>query len=529
MGTLRELQELRAEAFSFAQAEARDRHLRATGRPPQESLRARVKAHPRLCSRDGVQEVQDALSRALERAKSDDGASGQGRVARLSGLRELVVRARAQALEPQAAQELLDFDLHPSVRPPGDRGLHGALPPLLVRTELPLERSRTRRFELESALADASSRLDDARTATFDAGATALGELNLGDPLAAALALHARGFSPPPKDVTLLTHVERTAQHVLDATDPIARDLGAFFLERITQARPHPGDASLHDLLHLIHAPPCASAFIRGELLRTVRRFAEGLRLDLSGGSHVKLDELDPQERPHAWPLASAHGVDVPYQARVALLPQEGPRALAALLAAVAESQRMTGPSSEAPPEDSWTCDPAVAFANGDVFAALARTPGFLTRLAKTELHRDDERTLALADLFATRTAAARTLASIEAFRLGLSARTASVHQDLFARAALCTLPSGLALEGLDPWLTSFAELRGRMLAARIRAFFVERFDEDWFRNPRVLASLGSLWVRGGRPQVNELWSEVAPGEVPSAEALVRDLTHACA
>ena len=145
------------------------------------------------------------------------------------------------------------------------------------------------------------------------------------------------------------------------------------------------------------------------------------------------------------------------------------------------------------------------------------------------ELSVDDARSLSVAHLFHARIAAAQTLSALEALRSGLDARTASLHRDLFARASLTALPSGLALRDLDLFLGSWAELRGLTLAARTRSHLRERFDEDWWRNPRALQPLRSLWIRGGRSTLPELWNELAPGETASIDALVSELSLACA
>ena len=104
--------------------------------------------------------------------------------------------------------------------------------------------------------------------------------------------------------------------------------------------------------------------------------------------------------------------------------------------------------------------------------------------------------------------------------------RTIRANRELHARAALTDLPAGLALRELDPWLAAWGELRGRALAAALRVVLRERFDEDWWRNPRSLAALQGLWSRGGRPTAAELWAEIPAA--PSLEALSRELAHAC-
>jgi hypothetical protein len=75
--------------------------------------------------------------------------------------------------------------------------------------------------------------------------------------------------------------------------------------------------------------------------------------------------------------------------------------------------------------------------------------------------------------------------------------------------------------------------LRGLAFAARARASLRERFDEDFWRNPRALAVLGGLWSRGGRPTLRELWSELSvepdrKDAVPSVEPLIAYLGEVC-
>jgi hypothetical protein len=311
--------------------------------------------------------------------------------------------------------------------------------------------------------------------------------------------------------------VHFAAERVLEGTDALAADLGGWLLERHTGAKR--GSAERHDVLHLLHAPHCASAFPRGEMVRTVRRWAEMLRFDIA----AKLDEDDrPLKSPTAW----AEPLDPPFEVRIAHLPQEGPRALASLLGAISVAQLRAGPPEDAPPEDLWLSDPAVVWACRALLEGLVREPEFLRRCAKAELPPDDQRAIAIAAVFDARHAAARALSSLQAHELGLGARAEQFHRQAYTRATGADLPPGLALRELDPWLGSFAELRGRAFAARARVFLRDRHDEDWWRNPRALASLAGLWSRGGRPTLAELWAEL--GGAIGMEPLIEELAEAC-
>ena len=506
---LQELEELRTAAVELLQEFARIELARATGGPLPTKLPVLARKHRLATSGDGLAQACEEL---VNSSDVDGEGTRPGRVARLSSLRDFLLRARALGLEPGAAQELVELDRRPSVRPPGDAGLHGALPLVQVERTLPLLRDRQRRGELERALAEAVGEADGLRSAVFDAAQTALGELRLGDPARAAAALHRRGWSEEDPAAA--------AEKLLRDTDAIAGDLGRWLLER------HSGvdrGAERHDLLYLVHAPPCASAFPRGELLRTCRRWAEMLRLDLDAQRAVRLDDDDAPLRPAG---AHAVAVDPPDEIRVVLATQEGPRALAQLLSALSVAQLRAGPPGDAPPEDLWLGDPGLPFACGAVLASLVREPEWLRRCARTDLRRDDERAIAYAFVLDARLAAARTLGSLEAHVTGFGARAGQAMRDLYLRATGTDLPAGLALRELDPFLSSWAELRGLALASFIRSRLREKFDEDFWRNPRALLPLQGMWGRGGRPSVADFFAEL--GAAPSIDPLAADLVEAC-
>ncbi len=499
------MEELRAAAVALAAALSRFELARATGGPFPQTLPAIVREHRLATSGDG-------LAQACEELANSDGKPG--RTARLASLRDFLVRARALGLEPGAAQELIDLERRPSVRPPGDAGLHGALPPVQAARQLPLVRERQRRGELERALAEVDT--DGPRSGVFEAAQTALGELRLGDPGAAAVALQQRGWGPDGSGESPRVAAEK----LLRETDAIAGDLGQWLLERHAFVE---RGAERHDLLHLIHAPRFASAFPRGELLRTCRRWSEMLRLDLDAERAIRLDDEDAPLRPAG---AHAVSVDPPDEVRIVLVPEEGPRGLAQLLGALAVGQLRAGPPGDAPPEDLWLCDPGLPFACAAVFASLVREPEWLRRCARTDLRRDDERAIAYAFVVDARLAAARTLGSLEAHETGFGARAGQAMRDLYLRACGADLPAGLAPGELDPWLSGWAELRGLALASQVRFRLREKFDEDFWRNPRALAPLQGMWNRGGRPTVADLFAEL--GAAPSVDPLIADLIEAC-
>jgi hypothetical protein len=530
---IRELARLREDAISLCEELARIELARARGlRAPSDAV-AIVRAHPLATSSDGLAQACEALA----------SAKTPGRCARLASLRDFLVRVRALALEPRAAQEVWDFPLRPSVRLPGDPGLHGALAPVAVERDLPFEPSRDRRAEMEDGLARASEEAASALGASWEAAQAALLELDEGDPLDGAWALHERGWAekapePPkqarPPDPRLpkgLVPAEappaqdpltEACEGFLRSTDGVAKDLGGWILRRHSATRSR--DLSRHDVLSLVYAPQFASAFPRGEMLRTCRRWAEQLRLDLGAGGHVRVDDDDRPAKPLG---ARAVPVDPPHDVRVCLLPAVGPGALRDLLAAFGPALLRAGPPPDAPPEDLWLSERGLDHACEAIFAFLLLDPRWRKRCAQADLSRDDERTIAVAHLFDARIRAARALASREAHVSGFPGSAAALSRDLFQRACGAALPTGLALRELDPWLEPFAELRGRAFAASAHRDLRERFDEDFWRNPRAAPAIQGLFARGGRPTLRESWSEI--GGAPSLDPLAGLLLEACA
>jgi hypothetical protein len=535
--------------------------LRARGLRAPFDAAALVRAHPLATSDEGLAQAVEALA----------DAKGPARTARLASLRDFLVRIRALALEPRAAQELWEFPVRPSVRLRGDPGLHGALAPLAIERDLPFEVSHDRRAEMEEALAVAYDGLAGARGAAWEAAQAALAELAGADPFEAAWALEERGWAaraseregsgdsedaertsrlpqgatagearrasegrapaeaprlpeglvsaeaPPTRDP-----LTEACEDFLTRTDGVANDLGGWTLRRHSGGTG--GDLSLHDVTRMLFAPHFASAFPSGEMIRTCRRWADMLRFDLSAGGAIRTDDDDREMKPLG---ARAVAVDPPHQIWVCILPREGPGALHALLEAVGRAHLRCGPPGDAPPEDLWFSDPGLDHACAALFGLLLSDRNWVRRCAHADLSRDDERGLAVAYLFEARIRAARALASREAHETGLGSRASAASRDLFQRACGAALPPGLALRDVDPWLSAFAELRGAAFAASVWRWLRDLYDEDFWRNPRAAPAMQGIFTRGGRPTLRELWSEI--GGAPSLDPLADLLLEACA
>jgi hypothetical protein len=105
-------------------------------------------------------------------------------------------------------------------------------------------------------------------------------------------------------------------------------------------------------------------------------------------------------------------------------------------------------------------------------------------------------RRLALRLLFRLRTAAAALRVAVEVER-GMGGRAwRAAHQEALSRAARATWSDGLAARDGDA-AAHRATLAGAAWAAQIHGELRERFDEDFWRNPRTAEALAGRLAAG--------------------------------
>ncbi len=157
----------------------------------------------------------------------------------------------------------------------------------------------------------------------------------------------------------------------------------------------------------------------------------------------------------------------------------------------------------------------------GVLFGALAASPPFLRMLGATSARaREDRRALGRSFLVHARLAAIRVLLAQAA------PRDSARFEELGARFADVPLPASLmgAFPRVAAPLAPTRELLAVMLHPALARDLVERFDEDWFKNPRAF-----LWIRArGAVPISEhaVTPSVddAPAAARAAHALLAEL-----
>jgi hypothetical protein len=372
--------------------------------------------------------------------------AGEGELAGLvAGLRA----ERAQAADEEAwrAADSVAAALGPD----------GPLPLAEAQLAMTRERDRARRRLLGRAVAAASS--SPARDAAAEKRARARAEVSL----------------TPDWDGVV------EADALLAASDDAYRDVLGWTARREAALAPPPqGDLERADLLFVLALHPWDGLFPPGMLALFVERTLEALRLDLR---RLRIDDGD---RPAKWPGAHA------FEARVSLRRQGGAADWLALLDAVGQALA----ARHAPPHRRSTAAP---FALGALLSGLLLDGAFLAlRVGCDRKHAADlARALALRQLFALRARAAAFRVGTEVERGVSGAAWYELHRDAMTRAAGAAWPAGFAARDADGSRAG-AALRGAARAERLRRMLVDRFDEDWWRNPRSADALAAVLTGGG-------------------------------
>lgn len=356
-------------------------------------------------------------------------------------------RAQAEAEEAWRAQEAAATVLGPD----GPVGLNAA------QAAVPRERDRERRLLLGRAVARGAAL--PAREQAVEQRARARAEL---------------GLTPDWERVV-------SADALLSASDDAYRDVLAWLARREVGLAPAPhGELARADLLHALALHGWEGLFPRGMLALALERTAGPLRLDLG---RVRVDDA---ARPAQWP--GAHAVE----ARVSLRRQGGPVDWLGLFEAV-------GQALAAAAAPFHRRHPAAAFTFGHILAGLLLDRRFLAERVGVErkLVPDVARALALRQLFRLRARAAALRVATEVERGVSGAAWAEAHREALGLAAAASWPAGLAARDGDAGALG-AALLGAARAERARRALVERFDEDWWKNPRSAEQLGTWLAAGG-------------------------------
>jgi hypothetical protein len=401
-------------------------------------------------------EPEPALAR-LFAARS--GAAHKETVKALRASGDDPLAARVAALRAERAQAEAEERWRAAEAAASGTGPDGPASLVALELALPRERDPERRQRLAAAAEAALAGPASAREEAAETRARARAEV---------------GLSPDWGAVVL-------GDAALAASDDAWHDVMPFTARRELGGVP-PGGLARADLLRALALARWDGLFRPGMLPLAVKLTLEGLGLD---AGRIRVDDAG---RPAQWPGAHAVG------ARISLRPRGGGGDWQDLLGALGRALA----AAAAPPSRR---DPDLAEALAWVLGGLALEPRWLAARADVEKRvvRDVVRDLALRRLMALRAdgAALRVAAEVERGLSGAAWRDA--HRDALHAATGATWEGARAARDGDADRLA-ARLRGAEAGEALRRELVERFDEDWWRNPRTAAHLAGLLAAGALP-----------------------------
>ena len=270
------------------------------------------------------------------------------------------------------------------------------------------------------------------------------------------------------------------ADAALAASDDAWSDVLAWTARRELGLQPAPrGNLARADLIRLLALRRWSDLFRVGMVPIVLRWLSEQLRLDLGPVP------VDAEARPGKWP-----GVHV-FGARISFLPVSG----------AADWQDLfdgTGRALAASRQPAHRRDAPFGHALGWLLSSVLREPRFLVERCDADRRDvpDLRRGLALRALFALRARAAAFRIASEVER-GMSGHAWREGYREAMTAALGATWDGVRAARDADGPVHAAALTGAGEGEALRRSLVERFDEDWWRNPRTAEHLAGLIAAG--------------------------------
>lgn len=372
----------------------------------------------------------------------------------------------------------------------GERILHHALTARVTNAA-----DRALRIELYAALEGHWRALSPLCADVLAAGREAVRGLGLGEYTVARGAL--AGF-----DVAALA---ASAEGFLARTDDLYHDAVAELARRSPVGVPF-RQLALHDLWTLFRLRAHDGVFHAADLRVRCLGAVERMGIDPTASGRIR---FDLEDRPAKNPRACCVGLRVPEEVVVVCKPRGGADDYRSFLHELGHALHRASTSSALPFEDRVLGDASVTEGWATVLERLAGSRPFLERVLRVS-HREAEipaRELATVDLFVARRHAAKL--SVELGHAAGAPNAPERYAEALSRACAVQLGGARWAVDVDASFYSARYLRAWALEAVVFEHLRERFDEDWFLNPRTGPFLAGLWSLGQSRDADALAKDV--------------------
>ena len=350
--------------------------------------------------------------------------------------------------------------------------------------EIANEPQRARRLAIETARRGVLAEPAAIRRERLTRERELLGALGMGDPVATRAALS--GVD--------LDGLGAACAGFLAATADLYRDALRETLR--TELSLAPGDADRADAAYLFRGAGYDEFFRGSELVGTARAQLAEMGLDAEAGGRIRYD-ADDRERKRS--RAFCAPVKVPDEVYLVIRPFGGQTDYRAFWHELGHAQHFANISRALPFEHRWLGDNSVTEGFAMLFEHMVGEPSWLRRYTGLagERQRAFRRSQAFALLAILRRYAAKLRYELALHRASSLDAGAAAYAPLLSEATgFCYAPEDALLD-LDDGFYAARYLRAWQLEALLADSLRERFDEDWFLNPRSGRWLLDLFARG--------------------------------
>jgi hypothetical protein len=265
------------------------------------------------------------------------------------------------------------------------------------------------------------------------------------------------------------------------------------------------------DALALFRAPEFDPAFPAGGMLATIRTQVTSMGVDPEAVGRVR---YDVGERPGKRARAFCAPVRVPHEVYLVLRPHGGAGDWRTLLHELGHALHFANARPDLPFEARWAGDNSVTEGFAMLFDHLMHDRGWLTRYTELGKARvgDYLRSAGLEELHFLRRYAGKLRYELALYRGEVPWRSLpDLYVETLGAATGFQYRAADAFVDVDPRFYSTRYLRAWQLQAVITEALRERYDADWWRNPRAGPWLvGQLLAEGQRELADELAARVA-------------------
>jgi hypothetical protein len=281
-------------------------------------------------------------------------------------------------------------------------------------------------------------------------------------------------------------------------------------------------EATRADALALFRAPQFDRAFPAGALEAAVRRQMTEMGIDPVAGGRVHYDTADREgKRARAF----CAPVRVPSEVYLVMRPHGGQTDWQTFLHELGHALHFGYTRADLPFEFRWMGDNSVTEGYAMLFDHLMQTPGWIRRYASLSARELPAylRAAGLEELQFVRRYCAKLQYEVQLHGGGVPwDALPDLYVETLTTATNFRYQRADAFVDVDPRYYAVRYLRAWQLGALLAATLVERFDEDWFRNPRAGPWIvESLFGAGQRELADELAQRVS-GRALSFTPVVR-------